>query len=364
MAPASEIPPRATRQRRRTGPARPATRRSGPARRAVPGDGQRFSARPRRTPSVALEAAGAVDRDRTVSRTTSVSLKRSPISGSVTVSPRAHHQCPAVTLREARAQVHSPERHGSVAPHAASAPKRKRDALCLPESETSRGDAVRRPESGRSSNRLPRIAFHTLAPGHPRLGEDESRCARWRVTFRAADLADLPRSTAARRRQCGPADSTNARIRATEQRLPVRSRFRRPQCISLLLGALAACGATDPCRSGEMHLRTRFSQGYAGHWVVAPAATPSRSPRWATASSSRCRPRYRAGRGRRHLPLQGHAGVRPCRALKRWPSPGTALRSRPDLRVAGRAGPVRRRWRVARGGFARGRHSVRLAARR
>jgi len=34
-----------------------------------------------------------------------------------------------------------------------------------------------------------------------------------------------------------------------------------------------------------MHLRTRFSQGYVGHWVVARGDTVT-LPSWATASSS------------------------------------------------------------------------------
>src|SRR5439155_21626441 len=40
-----------------------------------------------------------------------------------------------------------------------------------------------------------------------------------------------------------------------------------------LLAALAACGPTNPCGSSEMHLRTRFSQPYVGHWVVARGDT-------------------------------------------------------------------------------------------
>jgi len=40
-----------------------------------------------------------------------------------------------------------------------------------------------------------------------------------------------------------------------------------------LLAALAACGPANPCRSSEMHLRTRFSQPYVGHWVVARGDT-------------------------------------------------------------------------------------------
>jgi len=40
-----------------------------------------------------------------------------------------------------------------------------------------------------------------------------------------------------------------------------------------LLAVLAACGPTNPCSSSEMHLRTRFSQGYVGHWVVARGDT-------------------------------------------------------------------------------------------
>ena len=40
-----------------------------------------------------------------------------------------------------------------------------------------------------------------------------------------------------------------------------------------LLVALAACGPANPCGSSEMHLRTRFSQAYVGHWVVARGDT-------------------------------------------------------------------------------------------
>jgi len=40
-----------------------------------------------------------------------------------------------------------------------------------------------------------------------------------------------------------------------------------------LVLALAACGPTDPCRSSEMHLRSRYTTRYAGHWVVAHGDT-------------------------------------------------------------------------------------------
>ena len=39
------------------------------------------------------------------------------------------------------------------------------------------------------------------------------------------------------------------------------------------LATLAACGPANPCGSSEMHLRTRFSQAYVGHWVVARGDT-------------------------------------------------------------------------------------------
>lgn len=37
--------------------------------------------------------------------------------------------------------------------------------------------------------------------------------------------------------------------------------------------ALAACGPSNPCRSPQMHLRTRFAQPYMGHWRVARGDT-------------------------------------------------------------------------------------------
>ncbi len=40
-----------------------------------------------------------------------------------------------------------------------------------------------------------------------------------------------------------------------------------------LLAALAACGPSNPCRSSQMHLRTRFAQPYVGHWRVARGDT-------------------------------------------------------------------------------------------
>jgi len=43
--------------------------------------------------------------------------------------------------------------------------------------------------------------------------------------------------------------------------------------VATLLVALAACGPANPCGSSEMHLRTRFSQAYLGHWVVARGDT-------------------------------------------------------------------------------------------
>jgi hypothetical protein len=43
--------------------------------------------------------------------------------------------------------------------------------------------------------------------------------------------------------------------------------------VATLLAALAACGPTNPCTSSQMHLRTRFSQAYVGHWVVARGDT-------------------------------------------------------------------------------------------
>jgi len=39
------------------------------------------------------------------------------------------------------------------------------------------------------------------------------------------------------------------------------------------LTGLAGCGPANPCGSSEMHLRTRFSQAYVGHWVVARGDT-------------------------------------------------------------------------------------------
>lgn len=42
---------------------------------------------------------------------------------------------------------------------------------------------------------------------------------------------------------------------------------------AILLGALTACGPTNPCTSPEMRLRTRFAQPYVGHWVVARGDT-------------------------------------------------------------------------------------------
>ena len=40
-----------------------------------------------------------------------------------------------------------------------------------------------------------------------------------------------------------------------------------------LVLALASCGPTDPCRSSEMHLPSRYATRYAGHWVVAHGDT-------------------------------------------------------------------------------------------
>jgi hypothetical protein len=40
-----------------------------------------------------------------------------------------------------------------------------------------------------------------------------------------------------------------------------------------LLAALAACGPSNPCRSSQMRLRTRFAQPYVGHWRVARGDT-------------------------------------------------------------------------------------------
>jgi hypothetical protein len=40
-----------------------------------------------------------------------------------------------------------------------------------------------------------------------------------------------------------------------------------------LLAAFAACGPSNPCTSSQMHLRTRFSERYVGHWVVARGDT-------------------------------------------------------------------------------------------
>lgn len=40
-----------------------------------------------------------------------------------------------------------------------------------------------------------------------------------------------------------------------------------------VLAALAACGASNPCTSPEMHLHSRFAQRYAGHWKVARGDT-------------------------------------------------------------------------------------------
>jgi len=42
---------------------------------------------------------------------------------------------------------------------------------------------------------------------------------------------------------------------------------------AVALVALAACGPSDPCRSSEMHLRSRYATRYAGHWVVARGDT-------------------------------------------------------------------------------------------
>jgi hypothetical protein len=42
---------------------------------------------------------------------------------------------------------------------------------------------------------------------------------------------------------------------------------------AVALLALAACGPSDPCRSSEMHLRSRYATRYAGHWVVARGDT-------------------------------------------------------------------------------------------
>lgn len=36
---------------------------------------------------------------------------------------------------------------------------------------------------------------------------------------------------------------------------------------------LVACEPSNPCTSSEMYLRTRFSQRYVGHWVVARGDT-------------------------------------------------------------------------------------------
>lgn len=39
------------------------------------------------------------------------------------------------------------------------------------------------------------------------------------------------------------------------------------------LVALVACKPGNPCTSSEMHLRSRFSERYVGHWVVAHGDT-------------------------------------------------------------------------------------------
>ena len=39
------------------------------------------------------------------------------------------------------------------------------------------------------------------------------------------------------------------------------------------LGALAACGPSNPCTAAQMHLRTRYAQPYVGHWRVARGDT-------------------------------------------------------------------------------------------
>ena len=41
----------------------------------------------------------------------------------------------------------------------------------------------------------------------------------------------------------------------------------------VLLATLVACGPSNPCTSSEMHLRSRYAQRYAGHWVVARGDT-------------------------------------------------------------------------------------------
>ncbi len=38
--------------------------------------------------------------------------------------------------------------------------------------------------------------------------------------------------------------------------------------LAALFGAWTGCGASNPCRSSQMHLTTRFAQRYVGHWRV------------------------------------------------------------------------------------------------
>jgi len=121
-----------------------------------------------------------------------------------------------------------------------------------------------------------------------------------------------------------------------------------------LLAVLAACGRPIRAASSEMHLRTRFSQGYVGHWVVARGDTVTLAPAGRPLQAHRRDPRYRAGGRRRHVSFPGSAGVRraPCRNARRHVV--RLAGAGPDLRLAG--GPsdrspasACRRWGTHRG---------------
>src|SRR2546426_3516316 len=47
----------------------------------------------------------------------------------------------------------------------------------------------------------------------------------------------------------------------------------RRASLAAIFVALAACGPSDPCQAPAMRLVSRYSQHYAGHWVVARGDT-------------------------------------------------------------------------------------------